>query len=341
MPVERSPDSSIITRSFAVGDETKILDLFARSFHTVRPLEEWRWRYEHDPAGAHHISVSLDSAGCLIGHYAGYPVEFWTQRDGGWSAHQIGDTMTAVGARHFGRGPSSVLGQTAEHFYQHFCRGKVAFNYGFNTANIQRFSVRFLGSTRVEDAPHRTLDLERSPLIPQKRLLRRLRGYTLELITTLDQAEWDDFFSRVAASYGFLLRRDAVYVRWRYLMPVWMNYIVIAVRRHGLLVGWSVFRVIGDRLVWGDALFDSRCLGSVEVLLRHVVPLFSRHGARQLDGWFPDRPSWFSAVLESIGFVRAAEPQGLALMCVPFEQSESPRLMAESLYYTSGDSDLF
>lgn len=341
MPVEQLPGSSFITRSFETGDETKILELFARSFHVTRSLEEWRWRYEGAPAGRHHISLSLDTQGRLIAHYAGYPVDFWNLGEPGWSSHQIGDTMTAVEARHLGRGSSSVLGRTAEHFYQTFCRRKVAFNYGFNTANIQRFSMRFLDSTRVEDVPHRMLDMARTPLAPQSRLVRRARGYTLELISTLLESEWDEFFVRVAGDYAFLLRRDAAYIRWRYLMPAWMNYIVVAVRRRGLLVGWSVFRVVADRLIWGDALFDSGHPGAVEVVLRHVAPLFNRDGASRLEGWFPDRPRWFAKVLESIGFVRVPEPQGLALMCVPFEKPGAAEAMANNLYYTRGDSDLF
>jgi len=341
MPVEPRPGSSIITRSFHTGDETDILDLFARSFHAARTLEEWRWRYERAPAGSHRISVSFDGLERLVAHYAGYPVDFWNRGQPGWRAHQIGDTMTAVEARHVGRGSSSVLGRTAEHFYQTFCRGTIAFNYGFNTANIQRFSMRFLDSTRVEDVPHRVLDLGRRPLVPQSRLVRRARGYTLELISNLRQAEWDEFFDRVAADYGFLVRRDAAYVRWRYLMPVWTNYIVVAVRRRGLLVGWSVFRIIGDRLVWGDALFDARHPDSVEVVLRHVVPLFHGDGVEHLEGWFPDRPRWFAEVLDSIGLVRASEPEGLALMCVPFEKARAADAMLEGLYYTRGDSDLF
>ncbi len=341
MPVEHLPGSSIITRSFESGDEAQILELFARSFHTTRSLEEWRWRYERDPSGNRHISVSFDAAGHLVAHYAGYPVAFWNRGETGWMANQIGDTMTATDARHLGRGPSSVLGRTAEHFYATFCRGKVAFNYGFNTANIQRFSVRFLGSTRVEDVPHRMLDMSRAPLSPLSRLVRWARGFTLELITDIDQSEWDEFFVRVAGDYQFLVRRDAEYIRWRYLMPVWMKYIVVAVRKRGRLVGWSVFRIVGDRLVWGDALFDSRHPRSVEVVLRHVAPLFHRDGVHHLEGWFPDRPVWFSAHLESIGLVRAPEPHGLALMCVPFEKPGAADEMSKSLYYTKGDSDLF
>jgi hypothetical protein len=87
--------------------------------------------------------------------YAGYTVPFRlfgaerTARSRDLLAHQIGDTMTDPSVRHLGRGPTSVLGRTALHFYETFCEGRVAFNYGFNVANIQKFSLRFLRSDRV------------------------------------------------------------------------------------------------------------------------------------------------------------------------------------------------
>src|SRR5204863_6881762 len=137
------------------------------------------------------------------GHYAGYAVPF---RDGKRDllALQIGDTMTDPAVRHVGKGPTSILGRTALHFYEPFCEGKVAFNYGFNVANIQRFSLKFLRSDRVEPVTYRV----RGPPRPIPRLARWPRGYQLELMTSIG-ADFDELFARVAPSYAFLVRRDA------------------------------------------------------------------------------------------------------------------------------------
>jgi GNAT acetyltransferase-like protein len=329
MPV----DDRFVTRAYEPGDEAAILDLFARSFHTPRTPEHFRWKYLENPFGSAHISLTFDSDRRLVGHYAGYPVPYI---EGGreFLAHQIGDTMTDPSIRHIGRGPTSILGQTALHFYEHFCEGKVAFNYGFNVANIQRFSLRFLRSDRVEPVSYW------SHVVPFKRIprvSRWVRGYQLELVTDVG-AEYDRLFAAAAPAYQFLVRRDARYLRWRYLQCPDSGAFLIAIRKWRRLVGWSVFRVRDNRLTWGDALFRPDHVGAIEVLLRHVVPSYP---IERVDAWFPPRPRGFAEEVARLGFAAAQEPQDLSVMCVPFVSTNATERMRESLYYTMGDSDLF
>ena len=326
-------DDRFITRAYQPGDEAAILDLFARSFHAPRTVEHFRWKYLQNPFGSARISLTFDSDGKLVGHYAGYPVPFV---DSGHDllAHQIGDTMTEPSVRHIGRGPTSVLGQTALHFYATFCEHKIAFNYGFNVANIQRFSLRFLRSDRVEPVGYW---IRHAPIPPLGRLRRWMGGYQLELVRDVT-SEYDRFFEQVSPAYQFLVRRDARYVRWRYLECPEPGAFVIAIRKWRRLVGWSVFRVRQGRLVWGDALFDPQSAGAIDVMIRHVAP---NYPVQAVEGWFPPRPAWFAEGLNRAGFVSAPEPQDLSLMCVPFELADATERMRQRLYYTMGDSDLF
>lgn len=334
MPVD---PARFVTRAFRDGDEEAILELFARSFpHAPRSRESFDWKYRGNPFGNRRISVTFDGEGKLVGHYAGYPVPF-VDGEERFVANQIGDTMTAPDVRHVGRGPSSILGRTAAHFYSEFCEGQVAYNYGFNVANIQKFSVRFLRSDVVEPVPYRVRDLERDPLRPLTRAERWARGFRLEEVRTVS-AEWDELFDRVSRDFGFLIRRDSAYVRWRYLECPDVRYIVIAVRQWKRLAGWSVFRVRDGVLLWGDALFDYRVHDAASVMLRHVAPVL---GARRIAGWFPARPRWFDRVLRDLKLDPAPDPQDLGLMCVPFVHSDATARMRERLYYTMGDSDLF
>jgi Acetyltransferase (GNAT) domain len=325
-------DERFVTRPFRDGDEEQILDLFARSFHQPRTREHFDWKFRRDPFGNKRISLTFDDAGRLVGHYAAYAVPF---RDGerDLMANQIGDTMTDAAVRHIGRGPSSVLGRTALHFYDTFCEGKVAFNYGFNVANIQRFSLKFLRSDRVEPVTYRA----RGPMRPISRFARWPRGWRLELVTSAG-AEFDEFFERVAPAYAFLVRRDAAYVRWRYLERPDARYALVAIRKWGRMAGWIVFRIRDGRFSWGDALFDPRHEEAVEVMLRHVTP---SHSFTEIEAWFPPRPAWFDAVLERLGFQTRPEPQELSLMCVPWTMPHASAAMRERLYYAMGDSDLF
>jgi hypothetical protein len=326
-------DDRFVTRAYEAGDETAILDLFARCFHAPRTVEHFRWKYLQNPYGNAHISLTFDGDGRLVGHYAGYPVPFV---EGGREllAHQIGDTMTDPSIRHIGRGPTSILGRTALHFYTIFCEHKIAYNYGFNVANIQRFSLRFLRSDRVEPVTYWRREL---PLKGIARASRWIRGYQLELVTQPDE-EFDRLFEKVAPAYRFLVRRGAQYLRWRYIDCPDPGAFIVAIRKWRRLAGWSVFRIREKRLLWGDALFDPLHGDAVEVLLRHVVPGYP---VERVEAWFPPRPRWLADVLRRAGFVAEPEPQDLSVMCVPFVMSDATERMRQSLYYTMGDSDLF
>lgn len=326
-------DPRFTVRAYEDGDERQILDLFARSFpHAPRPLAHFDWKYRNNPFGARRISLTFDAFNELVAHYAGYAVPFV---DDGRPllGHQIGDTMTDVTVRHIGRGPSSVLGRTALHFYEHFCEGKVAFNYGFNVANIQKFSLRFLRSDRVEPVTYRVA----RPLPPIPKWERWLRGYQLELVRHASP-EFDELFARVAPAYRFLVRRDAAYLRWRYLQCPDVPYHVIAIRKWRRLAGWIVYRIRENRFTWGDALFDPDFPDAPEVLLRHIVHPYP---VEEIEAWFPSRPRWFDTALTDLGFTTRPEPQDLSLMCVPWTKTDAVAAMRDRLYYAWGDSDLF
>ena len=321
-------------RAYRAGDEAAVLELFARSFHAPRTIEHFDWKYRRNPFGNERISLAFDDEQRLVGHYAAYPVPFWF-RGSDLIAQQVGDTMTDKSVRHIGRGPSSVFGRTALHFYEHFCEGRVAFNYGFNVANVQKFSLRFLRSDRVEPVSYRWRDVK--SLRPISRAERLTRGYRLQLVREATP-EFDELFARVAKDYDFLVRRDGRYLQWRHLdAPEHLSF-VVAIRKWRKLGGWAAFRVRENRLTWGDSLFDRRWLDAPEVLLRHVAP---QYGVDAIEGWFPPRPAWFASILDDLQFESRREPQDLSVMCVPFTMADAVDRMRESLYYTMADSDLF
>jgi hypothetical protein len=299
-------DTRFTIRAFQPGDETHILGLFNRCFpHAPRTLEHFRWKYQNNPFGNERISLAFDPDGRLVGHYAGYPVRLVS----GETVHHIGDTMTDPAVRHVGRGPSSILGRIAQHFYDTFCEHKVAFNFGFNVANIQKFSTRFLRAVRVAPVAHRVWTK------PAKiaRWQRWARGYQMEIVRE-PTAEYDGL------NGGFMVRRDAQYLRWRYLQRPDVSYLFLALRRWRKLVGWGVFRVMEGRLLWIDGL------GSTGILLRQAAD------GRQIECWNGG---------PAPGFESRPEPQDLGVMCVPFAMADAPERMASGFHYTMGDSDLF
>lgn len=330
-------------REYREGDEDQILPLFRKCFYVDRGLDRWGWEYRENPYGALKISEAFSGDGRLVAHYAGYPVRFHSETAGAvrtLPALQIGDTMTEPSARQVGRGPTSLLGRTVRHYYARYCEGQVAFNYGFNTGNIQRFSMSFVGARRLEDLPFHVLDLEKTPLRPPAPFLSRLAGYRVERIAHFD-ARWDEFFHRVSGAYRLLVERDARYLEWRYARVPGSGYFLYAVFRRSRLVGWSVFASKGEgRLRWGDALFDPRHGEAVRHLLAHVLAAPEHRQAKTVETWATSRPAWWRERVLALGFEARPEPDELGFVFVPFEHDPEEDFRAH-LYYAMGDSDLF
>ena len=338
--IEARPDSYLV-RLYRDGDESAILRLFEQSF-APRSLDHWTWKYRDNPFGTLAISEAIGPAGELVAHYAAYPVPFRRSRAGTHETvlcHQVGDTMTDPRHRHVGRGRTSLLGRTARHFYARRCEAKVAFNYGFNTGNIQRFSQLFVGARKVCDIEVWSARPEDLRLAKERRF-RPYRATLLEggALEALDPA-FDRLFERAATHYGFLVERRRPYLTWRYLRCPDHAYRLHRVDRGGKLVGFTVTRVDGDRVLLGDALFDPEHVEGFDAALRAIV---ETDGATSphIEGWFARHPAWWSARLAATGFTAAPQSQGLGMVFVPFLECPDEELRS-GYYLTMGDSDLF
>lgn len=339
--------SEFVTRAYEPGDETAILGLFQRAFSVARPIEHWRWKYAESPFGRFKISLTFASTGELAAHYAGYPVPFHEVVHGEaveLATLQIGDTMTAPEFRHIGRGSTSVLGRTVQHFYATFCDAKVAFNYGFNTANIQKLGLRFFNVRRIEDVGYWVLENPR----PRLRGMLPFSLYHIAPVSAVGP-EWDQLFGRLASRFPPMVARTARYLDWRYLRCPDPGFQMLAARRGARLVGWIVVRKAGDDLIWGDALLDPDHSGAARPLLR--AALAAHPEVRRITAWFadrvtrpgeaPDAAMQWAEQLRRLGFSRQPEPNALALGAAPFLKGAATEALLSRAYWTRGDSDLF
>jgi hypothetical protein len=329
-------------RQYLDGDEDQIVPMFRRRFHADRDLPRWRWIYRENPRGSLRISLAFSEDGTLAAQYAGYPVIFETTvagREQTLTALQIGDTMTAPEFHRVGKGPSQLLMMTLRDFYARYCQGQVAFNYGFNTGKIHRFSLRSANARRLEDIPFHVIDVSNASFRTVWSRVDRLRGYRVERVDRFD-AHWDQFYDRVRAAYELLVKRDSRYLDWRYARCPDRQYFIYLVRRWGRIVGWSVFRRHGSRLIWGDALFDPNVPSAVRLLLNHVLTSSEHQDVKTIETWATARPAWWHTQIIKLGFARRPEPDDLSFVFVPFNYDPESDFR-KHLYYTIGDSDLF
>jgi hypothetical protein len=183
------------------------------------------------------------------------------------------------------------------------------------------------------------LDLETRPLASPGPLRSRIAGYRVERIAGFD-ARWDEFFRRVSPAYRLLVERDARYLEWRYARCPDAGYLLYAVFRRRRLAGWSVFRPKGDRLLWGDALFDPGEPAAARQLLAGVLAAPEHRQAKSVETWLPGRPAWWRGRVLELGFESRPEPDDLGFVFVPFGHDPEEDFRAH-LYYMMGDSDLF
>ena len=336
-------------RSYKEGDEHEILALFNEVFKTDRSLDHWYWKFRDNPYGSHRICVGISGEGEIVSQYAGYPVPFCSTIEDDTTPEyfltvHIGDTFTLPKVRRMGLGKTGLIARTTSHYVAKFLEGFVPFGFGFNTATVKKLGERYLGYRFGEPVVLWRKDLSNVPFKRPRFFQRIFSGFRVEEVLSVDD-EWDDFFGRVCLAYEFLVKRDAVYLKWRYLDCPDKDYRIFAVRRKGVLVGWSVFVSKNSALIWGDALFDSRYLESVSYLLSHILGAYFAD-AETIEAWFSRNPEWWITHLQSIGFGASPEPDGLTLCYRTFwndmmdEHSVTERLNSH-FYYTWGDSDLF
>jgi hypothetical protein len=332
---------SYFIRPYADGDEQKILPMFNEIFYANRSLGHWHWKFRDNPYGSHKVALAFSDIVPLAAHYAGYPVPFYSSGDSPaeFISLQIGDTMTSPAVRNIGLGKTGLLARTSEYFYAKFCDGNVPFIYGFNTGHIKKLGMRYLGYTYISPVTDRAKDLTKSPFKPPPLLRRLLSGFTVEEVTSVDD-RWNDFFRHVSPSYRLLVRRDAEYLKWRYLDCPDKVHRIFSIKRRGVLTGWSVFTRRENKLIWGDALFDKRFPESVSSLLYAIIQRYFPD-VNSVEGWFSRHPEWWNSLLEKNGFTVIPEPDDLTPGFVILADDVTKEKLEDHLYYTWGDSDLF
>jgi SAM-dependent methyltransferase len=338
-----------LIRGYQEGDEHKILPMFNEVFRTNRSMAHWYWKFRDNPYGSHRISVGVSDDDGIVSQYAGYPVPFCSTIEGGTSPKcfmtlQAGDTFTSPKVRRIGLGKTGLLARTTFYYYAKFLEGFVPFAYGFNTAKIKKLGERYLGYSFGDPVLFWVKNLSQGPIKGPGSFSRIFSGFAVEKIQSVDE-EWDDLFHRVCPAYAFLVKRDAAYVKWRYLDCPDKDYNVFTIRKRGTLVGWSVFILKDNRLLWGDALFDNRHPRAVSYLIWYVLKeYFSRVEA--IEAWFSRKPDWWVNHIKTLGFLSTREPNGLTLCYRIFRNDELAtgsigEKLRDRFYYTWGDSDLF
>jgi hypothetical protein len=334
----------VFLRTYRGGDEQNILPMFQEVFNTHRTMAHWKWKFQNNPFGNHKIALAVTEENTIAAHFCGYAVPFFSSVGGPREilSLQGADTMTHPHFRQMGLGSTSVLTRAATYFFNKFCVDNMPFMYGYNTGHIKKLGERFLGYRYMSPIPYHVLDIDehkRSKPGFFERMGRYLSPITIEPVSRM-VTEFDHFFNRACEDYGLLVKKDAAYLQWRYLDCPDGKHRLFAVNVRGRLVGWSVFSLRDDVLIWGDALFEKKSARYVAPMIDDILKNHFPY-VKRIEGWFSREPKWWSDTLADAGFEVTTDPQELAAGIIFFDETFTLSVVDRHLYYTMGDSDLF
>lgn len=339
------PQNEILIRGYSLGDEGKINEMFNEVFAQNRDITHWYWKYRDNPYGSYVISLAVTSDGILAAHYAGYPTKlcFYPSNDTRPTetmVYQLGDKMTRSSFRATGFGKNAILARTFSHFKKTFTTQEAAFAYGFLTHHSLRFGLLLLGYSIIEPVCYRRLALETLSGLDTGLFEQNQNRISITPVSDIDET-WTEFFNSAASAYCYLIKRDAVYLRWRYIQRPDRKYLILVARKEGKITGWSVFYRTGAKIIWGDALFQRDDIGSVKAILKYLFRHPDNKGCAFLECWFPTRPEWWDTLINSLGFINGTEPDNLRFCITNITDKNVSERLTSYFYYTMGDSDLF
>jgi GNAT superfamily N-acetyltransferase len=261
---------------------------------TERSRRRWSWQYEKNPllAGSGPVIWMAREEGRLLGQMAAMRVRLWfggREVQASWG----NDYFVRVDAQ--GRGLGALLSNAwSDH-------EDVALALGLTPSSYPLFKK--LGFVDVGPVPlyQKVMDASAvarrrlGPLLgaaagPGLRAALRLR-FGRPPRPAADVAvrpaagfsdEYDALWERARASYAMCVRRDAAYLRWKYLECPHRRYDLLEARRGGELVGYAVSRLDdyrGTRLGWiVDVFTDTRDEAARGAMVHALLASFRARG---------------------------------------------------------------
>jgi hypothetical protein len=329
-------------------DAPAILASFNRVFREVcgegyvdRTLPQWRWLYERNPAGR-RIHVAITADGTVAAHYGGLPCAV-DSPFGACVFVQGVDSYVLPEWR--GLRKTGLFVATAEAWFAAAERQHGdAVIYGYPVPAAARVGQRCLGYTDIRVVDYLTLDSltldpAAAPAVPsgvEVRAIPSLAGGIAAEVDALADAlpaEWIRF------------RRDARYLRWRYLDAPDAPYELYGAWAGGRLAGVAALRpqhelvpgacTIADWLVppadeaAGVALIAAAARRARAAQRARLLAVFA--------DWAPEH-----ALLRRLRFSITPSAQWLErrLMHRTFAEAYTTAVLAAQWWYTLGDSDL-
>lgn len=335
-------------RPYRTGDEVGILTLFNEVFgennptFTPRTSAHWNWQFRDNPHG-HHTYVAEESGGRIVGHYTAIP-GIWLEDGVAFTGSQAVDTCVAKEYRNTLKREGVFLTLAREWFARFGQPHADRIVYGFPNPIAYR-----IGTKQLDYRPVHTpvVSLVRDFELAWVDYLGGMGADSME-IEELEAIpkEAESLFDAMRSApipLRLVARRDAAYLKWRYLACPTFRYRLLAARAKGsgelrgllfLRTEWfdKPLAPLVDWIVRGD---DQ---SAIAALARGAARLAAAAGKTRLETWAPPWSAHWKT-LATIGFAPDASRFHLCIRV--FGPSFDEHWAKEHWFFTMGDSDVY
>ena len=332
-------------RPYRPGDEKAILATFNRVFREVcgegyvdRTMEEWRWEFQENPRGM-RVLLAVTPGGEVAAQYAAVPMAAKSPLGDTTFVHAV-DSMVHPDFRKGLKKPGLFV-EVGRAWFDYIRElGKDSVGFGSPVRPAWRIGSRYLGYTLVRIVDYLVADLrEFRPAPPGE------AGLEVEIASSLGKDEADLFWDEWSRGVECAVRRDGVYLDWRYTRKPGGDYRFLLARRGGALKGLALLSPRNE-LVPGGAVFAEWMVlpgeeGAGRALLAEAREIALQKGRERLLAVLPPWSSEAAFFLDQ-GFHWVPSKQFLErrLGSYLWKEIMTSEWLAGHWFYTLGDSDL-
>lgn len=328
--------ADFILRRSGPADAEAIAGLMTTAFDGGDPhafdAAWWHWKYSSNPAGFQGL-VAQGAEGRIVGHFGG--ILFEVRADGGsFTFAQSCDTGIDPAMRGGLHNPGLFVRLAQAYTATFGVPGGSAVMFGFPNRRAYRMGSRYSDYWMLR---------QQWLLVSQGEAPEAADpGVDIQEVTSVDE-DLTALCERLQPQYRCMTRRDARFLRWRFLDAPASPYRITLARStsDGTLRAYAVHRLarlmdndVGVLVDWLCDPDDRATAGSLQAAVRaHYCGL----GRSRVVFLCPTTSPWFGA-FQGWGF--RAQPSHYVMTARPFVPELEPRYLREHWYYTLADFDI-
>ncbi len=316
-------------RPYQQGDEKEILELDARELPSIwnrRTLANWHWKFTSTNPAGHSLIWVAEHNDHLIAHFAAVPYKLKVLDQVVTASHTIG---ALVDKKYQNRGLLKFVG---EKLMEEQAKHNIPFTWGFPNRLAHKFEnivLNYRDLLIFDEWKLSKANLKTSPV-----------NDSFLPITVFDQ-EYDRLWESCSVQYPIAVKRDHIYLNWRYLSrPDW-KYFPFALYQDNQLKGYIVLKLYQEDTTLRGHIVDIFAHRDDEETLHELI----RGGLNVLQGHHVDEVTiwfWGNSLVEKLftenGFERMTIDRPLILR-LNKEHPYQDKVIDKSLwYFTMGDS---